>query len=78
MQLYHNYGQFNGTVLVAEGGKIIFKKGYGLANMEWNIPNKPDTKTLHIWICHFHTLPGLYIPQLKIFTYGIRLYTKQN
>jgi len=48
MQLYHNYGQFNGTVLVAEGGKIIFEKGYGLANMEWDIPNKPDTKILHI------------------------------
>jgi len=44
MQLYHDYGQFNGTVLVAENGKVIFKKGYGLANMEWNIPNKPNTK----------------------------------
>lgn len=37
-------GQFNGSVLVAEGGKVIFKKGYGLANMEWNIPNDTDTK----------------------------------
>lgn len=36
--------QFNGTVLVAEQGKVIFKKGYGMANMEWNIPNTPDTK----------------------------------
>jgi CubicO group peptidase (beta-lactamase class C family) len=44
MGIFHEYGQFNGTVLVAEGGKVIFKKGYGLANMEWNIPNKPDTK----------------------------------
>ncbi|KAA3613848.1 MAG: DUF3471 domain-containing protein [Calditrichaeota bacterium] len=44
MQLYHDYGQFNGTVLVAESGKIIFKKGYGFANMEWNIGNEPDTK----------------------------------
>jgi len=44
MQLYQDYGQFNGTVLVSEGGKEIFKKGYGLANMEWNIPNEPDTK----------------------------------
>ena len=26
--------QFNGTVLVAEKGKVIFKKGYGMANME--------------------------------------------
>lgn len=44
MQMYHEYGQFNGTILVSEGGTIILKKGYGLANMEWNIQNKPDTK----------------------------------
>jgi CubicO group peptidase (beta-lactamase class C family) len=44
MQLYFDYGRFNGTVLVAEGGKVIYKKGFGLAQMEWNIPNKPDTK----------------------------------
>lgn len=44
MQICHEFGQFNGTVLVAEGGKVIYKKGFGLANMEWNIPNKPDTK----------------------------------
>ena len=42
--LYHSYGQFNGAVLVAENGKVIYKKGVGLANMEWNIPNELDTK----------------------------------
>ncbi len=36
--------QFNGTVLVADKGQVIFKKGYGMANMEWNIANAPDTK----------------------------------
>lgn len=35
---------FNGSVLVAEKGKVIFKKGYGLANMEWNTPNSASTK----------------------------------
>ncbi|HET6891567.1 MAG TPA: serine hydrolase, partial [Pyrinomonadaceae bacterium] len=25
-------------------GKVIYKKGFGLANMEWNIPNAPDTR----------------------------------
>ncbi|MFN0159001.1 MAG: serine hydrolase [Bacteroidota bacterium] len=44
VKLYHDYGQFNGTVLVAEHGKIIYKKGFGSANMEWDIPNQPDTK----------------------------------
>lgn len=40
----YNNGQFNGTALVAEGGKIIFKKGFGYANKEWQIPNGIDTK----------------------------------
>ena len=41
---YAEYGQFNGAALVAENGKIIFKKGFGLANFEWEIPNQTDTK----------------------------------
>ncbi|MDO7852043.1 serine hydrolase [Hymenobacter convexus] len=41
---YANAGQLNGTVLVAEHGKIVFTKGYGLANREWNQPNAADTK----------------------------------
>ena len=44
LTLAHKYGQFNGSVLVAENGKVIYKKGFGLANMEWNIPNTPATK----------------------------------
>jgi len=44
LALAHKYRQFNGTVLVAENGKIIFKQGFGMANMEWGIPNTPDTK----------------------------------
>lgn len=44
MQAYTGYKQFNGAVLVAENGKVIFKKGYGMANMEWNIPIETDTK----------------------------------
>jgi CubicO group peptidase (beta-lactamase class C family) len=44
IQAYNDLGQFNGSVLVAERGKVIYKKGFGLANREWNIPNKPNTK----------------------------------
>ena len=44
MSLYHKYQQFNGAALVADHGKVIYKKGFGPANMEWNIPNEPDTK----------------------------------
>jgi len=41
---YAEYGKFNGSVLVSDQGKIIYKKGFGMANMEWDIPNAPDTK----------------------------------
>ena len=41
---YAEYGKFNGSVLVSYEGKVIFKKGYGMANMEWDIPNETDTK----------------------------------
>jgi CubicO group peptidase (beta-lactamase class C family) len=41
---YSQYGKFNGSVLVAQQGQVIYKKGFGLADMEWNIPNRPDTK----------------------------------
>jgi CubicO group peptidase (beta-lactamase class C family) len=44
LKTYYDYGQFNGTVLVAEKGKVIYQKGFGMANMEWSIPNQPDTK----------------------------------
>jgi CubicO group peptidase (beta-lactamase class C family) len=40
----NKFRQFNGAVLVAENGKVIYKKGLGLANMEWNVPNETDTK----------------------------------
>ncbi|MGB2770089.1 MAG: serine hydrolase, partial [Candidatus Zixiibacteriota bacterium] len=36
--------QFMGSVLVADKGEIVFAKGYGLANVEENILNTPETK----------------------------------
>lgn len=44
LKQYYDYGQLNGTVLVADRGKVIYEKGFGNANMEWSIPNQPDTK----------------------------------
>ena len=44
ISLYHTYDQFNGSALVVDNGKVIYKKGLGLANMEWDIPNTSDTK----------------------------------
>ena len=44
LEKYHEYDQFNGSALVADDGKIIFSEGFGMANLEHNIPNKPETK----------------------------------
>ena len=33
---------FSGTILVARDGKPIVSKGYGMANIELNVPNKPE------------------------------------
>ena len=44
LESYNRYHQFNGSVLVAEHGKIILRKGYGMADLEWSIPNSPETK----------------------------------
>src|SRR5215211_2860414 len=34
---------FSGSILVAREGKPIINKGYGMANIELNVPNTPDT-----------------------------------
>ena len=44
LSIAHKHRLFNGTALVAENGKIIYKSAFGMANMEWAIPNTPDTK----------------------------------
>ncbi|HEY0553676.1 MAG TPA: serine hydrolase [Thermoanaerobaculia bacterium] len=35
---------FAGTVLLAKGGKVLLRKGYGLANQELGVPNHPETR----------------------------------
>ncbi|MCB1180523.1 MAG: beta-lactamase family protein [Chlamydiia bacterium] len=34
---------FQGSVLIAKRGNILFHRGYGFANLEHNIPNTPET-----------------------------------
>lgn len=36
--------QFMGTVLVAHGDDVLLDKGYGLADIEWDVPDSPKTK----------------------------------
>ncbi len=44
LQAYTKIGYFSGTVLVARKGTIVLSKGYGLANHELNVANRPEMK----------------------------------
>ncbi len=44
MQAFTEVRGFSGSVLVMKQGKVMLRKGYGLADREWNIPNTPETK----------------------------------
>ena len=44
LQAQQKVNGFSGTVLLALNGDAKFKKGYGWANAEWEIPNAANTK----------------------------------
>lgn len=44
VQAYVAQDHFMGAALVAKGARVIFSKGYGSADLEWNVPNAPNTK----------------------------------
>ena len=44
VQSYVSNKTFMGSVLVARGDQVLLSKGYGSANLEWNIPNSPATR----------------------------------
>jgi CubicO group peptidase (beta-lactamase class C family) len=44
IQPYVANHQFMGSVLVARDGQVIYSKGYGSADLEWDVPNSPGTK----------------------------------
>src|SRR5258708_37482504 len=43
IDLYLLEKHFQGSILIARHGKILFSRGYGLANIEHQIPNTPQT-----------------------------------
>jgi CubicO group peptidase (beta-lactamase class C family) len=44
LQAYLETGYFMGSVLVAREGEILLSQGYGMANLEHNVPHAPHTK----------------------------------
>jgi CubicO group peptidase (beta-lactamase class C family) len=41
---YTSSNAFMGTVLVVDGDRVLLDKGYGMADLEWSIPNEPAAK----------------------------------
>jgi CubicO group peptidase (beta-lactamase class C family) len=43
LQAHLETGEFMGSVLVARGDEILYSSGFGMANLEHNVPNTPET-----------------------------------
>ncbi|MGA9751413.1 MAG: serine hydrolase [Acidobacteriota bacterium] len=44
LERYQQLGLFNGSALVAERGRLLLDKGYGMADFEMGVPNSAATK----------------------------------
>jgi len=44
IESYARADLFDGSVLVASEGRPLYRRSFGLADREWNIPNAPDVK----------------------------------
>ena len=44
VQPYVDAQMFMGSVLVAKDGKAVFSQSYGMADLEWSVPNSPTTR----------------------------------
>ncbi len=43
-QKFYEYESFQGAVLIADQGDIIYQRAFGQANREWSVPNTTDTR----------------------------------
>jgi CubicO group peptidase (beta-lactamase class C family) len=41
---YATHRGFNGTVLIARGGKVLFRRSYGQADAQWAVATQPETR----------------------------------
>jgi CubicO group peptidase (beta-lactamase class C family) len=44
LEAHRGTGRFMGSVMVARGNEVLFEDGYGMANLEHNVRNTPQTK----------------------------------
>ncbi|MGE3172510.1 MAG: serine hydrolase [Planctomycetota bacterium] len=44
LQGWHDLRQFDGAVLVADAGEVVYRGALGLADRDWDVPNALDTR----------------------------------
>ncbi len=44
LKAHYELGWFSGSVLVVRAGEIVFARGYGMASLEYQVPNSPQTR----------------------------------
>jgi CubicO group peptidase (beta-lactamase class C family) len=44
LSAYAKDNDFMGSVLVSDGDTVLLDQGYGLASLQWKIPDAPDVK----------------------------------
>ncbi|WP_293071948.1 MULTISPECIES: serine hydrolase [unclassified Moorena] len=44
LKAHHEIGWFSGAVIVLKAGKTMFTRGYGMASLEYQLPNTPQTR----------------------------------
>ena len=44
MRPFVTTNNFTGVVFVARGGRVLFQRGYGMANYEFDVPNTPEMR----------------------------------
>jgi len=44
IEVHIKNGNFSGSILIAQNGEILLSKGYGMANIEQDVPNIAETK----------------------------------
>lgn len=44
---YQELNRQNSSIFVAKNGQITLSNGFGTGNLEWKIPNTPDTKQVN-------------------------------
>jgi len=57
----YNTGQFSGSVLIAKNGNPVYQKSFGLADIEKQLPNGPETRFLLASVSKQFTAIGIVL-----------------